>query len=235
MKQLATNLDNGMIIEVVSRNGGWTTCRDIEKGFEFKLRNGKVGEYCLPTIGVQEPKAESIEPAKSDEPAKAEYLHPAEVCPVCGSKEVFHGFATEAGEIINEETDWGCHHCDFEMHIADFPELAKDKLIKADLEHYVKGAGVTNSGRPTVDIDDVVAKALRGDDLEVLYPRVAAWLQLMGRETIGRGSKKMEVTEENLRQRYSRLNVGMQRMNLGNILRGALNDLGLTELPKIED
>ena len=86
-----------------------------------------------------------------------------------------------------------------------------------------------------MDIDDVVAKALRGDDLEVLYPRVAAWLQLMGRETIGRGSKKMEVTEENLRQRYSRLNVGMQRMNLGNILRGALNDLGLTELPTIED
>ena len=81
----------------------------------------------------------------------------------------------------------------------------------------------------------MVAKALRGDDLEVLYPRVAAWLQLMGRETIGRGAKKIEVTEENLRQRYSRLNVGMQRMNLGNILRGALNDLGLAELPKIED
>lgn len=229
MKQLAINLDNGMIIEVVSRNGGWTTCRDIEKGFEFKLRNGKVGEYCLPTVGVQEPEAESIEPAK------VEYLHPAEVCPVCGSNEVFHGFATEAGEIINEETDWGCHHCDFEMHIADFPELAKDKLIKADLEHYVKGAGITNSGRPTVDIDDVVAKALRGDDLEVLYPRVAAWLQLMGRETIGRGAKKIEVTEENLRIRYSRLNVGMQRMNLGNILRGAMNDLGLTELPEISE
>lgn len=227
MKQLAINLDNGMTIEVVSRNGGWTTCRDIEDGFEFKLRNSKIGEYVAPV--AEEPKAE--EPKA----AKPEYLHPAEVCPVCGSKEVFHGFATEAGDIINEETDWGCHHCDFEMHIADFPELAKDKLIKADLGRYVRGAGVTNSGRPTVDVDDVVAKALRGDDLEVLYPLVAAWLQLMGRETIGRGSKKMEVTEENLRQRYSRLNVGMQRMNLGNILRGAMNDLGLEELPEIED
>ena len=228
MKKLAINLDNNMIIEVVEVNGGWTTCRDIEDGFEFKLRNGKVGEYTAPEL-AEEPEVESVEPAKT------EYLHPAEVCPVCGSNEVFHGFATEEGEIINEETDWGCHHCDFEMHIADFPELAKDKLIKADLEHYVKGAGITNSGRPTVDIDDVVAKALRGDDLEVLYPRVAAWLQLMGRETIGRGAKKIEVTEENLRIRYSRLNVGMQRMNLGNILRGALNDLGLTELPTIED
>ena len=232
MKKLAINLDNGAVIEVVEVNGGWTTCRDIDNGFEFKLRNGKIGEYVAPV--AEEPKAE--EP-KAEEPkaAKPEYLHPAEICPVCGSKEVFHGFATEAGEIINEDTDWGCHHCDFEMHAADFPELAKDKLIKADLDHYVKGAGVTNSGRPTVDIDDVVAKALRGDDLEVLYPRVAAWLQLMGRETIGRGSKKMEVTEDNLRQRYSRLNVGMQRMNLGNILRGAMNDLGLEELPEIED
>lgn len=197
MKQLAINLDNGAVIEVIEVNGGWTTCRDIDNGFEFKLRNGKVGEYVAPS--VEEPKAE---PELAKEP---------DLCPSCSV--IIHGDV--------------CDNCG---HI-----IESNKLIKADLEHYVKGAGVTNSGRPTVDIDDVVAKALRGDDLEVLYPRVAAWLQLMGRETIGRGSKKMEVTEENLRQRYSRLNVGMQRMNLGNILRGAMNDLGLEELPEIED
>ena len=197
MKQLAINLDNGMTIEVVSRNGGWTTCRDIEDGFEFKLRNSKIGEYVA--APVEEPKAE--EP-KAEEP---------DLCPSCSA--LMHGDI--------------CDNCG---HI-----IESNKLIKADLGRYVRGAGVTNSGRPTVDIDDVVAKALRGDDLEVLYPRVAAWLQLMGRETIGRGSKKMEVTEENLRIRYSRLNVGMQRMNLGNILRGAMNDLGLEELPEIED
>ena len=200
MKQLAINLDNGTIIEVVEVKGGWTTCRDIEKGFEFKLRNGKIGEYVAPP--VEEPKAE---------PVKAELAKGPDLCPSC--------FLLIHGDI--------CDHCG---HI-----IESNKLIKADLDHYVKGAGVTNSGRPTVDIDDVVAKALRGDDLEVLYPRVAAWLQLMGRETIGRGSKKMEVTEENLRRRYSRLNVGMQRMNLGNILRGALNELGLEELAEIED
>lgn len=198
MKKLAINLDNGITIEVVEVNGGWTTCRDIEDGFEFKLRNSKIGEYVAPP--VEEPKAE--EPELAEKP---------DLCPSCSA--LIHGDI--------------CDNCG---HI-----IESNKLIKADLEHYVKGAGVTNSGRPTVDIDDVVAKALRGDDLEVLYPRVATWLQLMGRETIGRGSKKMEVTEENLRQRYSRLNVGMQRMNLGNILRGALNDLGLTELPTIED
>ena len=203
MKQLAINLDNNMIIEVVEVNGGWTTCRDTNEGFEFKLRNGKVGEYTAPL--AEEPKAE---PAKAKPKAHTE---PTGDCPECGD--------TMYGDI--------CDNCG---HI-----IENDKLIKADLEHYVRGAGVTNSGRPTVDIDDVVAKALRGDDLEVLYPRAAAWLQLMGRETIGRGAKKIEVTEENLRQRYSRLNVGMQRMNLGNILRGALNDLGLEELPEIED
>ena len=42
MKKLAINLDNGMTIEVVEVNGGWTTCRDIEDGFEFKLRNSKM-------------------------------------------------------------------------------------------------------------------------------------------------------------------------------------------------
>ena len=197
MKQLAINLDNGMTIEVVSRNGGWTTCRDIEDGFEFKLRNSKIGEYIA--LPVEEPKAE--EP-KAEEP---------DLCPSCSA--LMHGDI--------------CDNCG---HI-----IESNKLIKADLGRYVRGAGVTNSGRPTVDVDDVVAKALRGDDLEVLYPRVAAWLQLMGRETIGRGSKKMEVTEENLRIRYSRLNVGMQRMNLGNILRGAMNDLGLEELPEISE
>lgn len=193
MKQLAINLDNGAVIEVVEVNGGWTTCRDIEDGFEFKLRNSKIGEYVA--LVVEEPKV-------ADKP---------DLCPSCS--------APIHGDI--------CDHCG---HI-----IESNKLIKADLGRYVRGVGVTNSGRPTVDIDDVVAKALRGDDLEVLYPRVATWLQLMGRETIGRGAKKIEVTEENLRIRYSRLNVGMQRMNLGNILRGAMNDLGLEELPEIED
>lgn len=222
MTKLAINLDNNKVVEVVSVSGGWTTCRDIEEGFEFKLRNGKIGEYVAP---VEEPK-----PAKKPKKVSG-YIEPAGECPLCGSTEVYHGVIDKDGAtIINEHSDWGCHHCDFEMRAADHG-INNDKLIKADLKHYVKGAGLTNSGRPTVDVDDVVAQALRGEDLEVIYPKVAEWLKAMGREHIGRGSKKMEVTEENLRLRYGSLNVGMQRMNLGNILRGAMNDLGLTELP----
>lgn len=195
MTKLAINLDNNKVVEVVSVSGGWTTCRDIEEGFEFKLRNGKIGEYVAP---VEEPK-----PAKKEVIAEPK----SKECPQC-SADMF-------GDT--------CDNCGYTE--------TNDKLIKADLTHYVKGAGLTNSGRPTVDVDDVVAQALRGEDLEVIYPKVAEWLKAMGREHIGRGSKKMEVTEENLRLRYGSLNVGMQRMNLGNILRGAMNDLGLTELP----
>lgn len=195
MKKLAINTDNNKVIEVVEVNGGWTTCRDVEEGFEFKLRNGKVGEYVAPVEEVKEEKAAEQE---------------SKGCPQCDA-EMF-------GDI--------CDNCG---HIEE-----NNKLVKADLDHYVKGAGITNSGRPTVDIDDVVAKALRGDDLEVIYPKVAAWLKALGRDTVGRGSKKMEVTEDNLRTRYGKLNVGMQRMNLGNILRGAMNDLGITDLPEID-
>ena len=90
MKQLAINLDNGITIEVVEVNGGWTTCRDIEDGFEFKLRNSKIGEYVAAV--AEEPKAEEPKAA----PAKPEYLHPAEVCPVCG---VCHASAVPRGGI----------------------------------------------------------------------------------------------------------------------------------------
>lgn len=195
MKKLAINLDNNQIVEVVEVKGGWTTCRDTKEGFEFKIRNGKLGEYVAPVEEVKTPEIKEMKEFN---------------CPECD--------ATMHGDI--------CDNCG---HI-----IESDKLIKADLDHYVKGAGTTNSGRPTVDIDDVVAKAMRGEDVGVLYPMVAKMLIIMGREFIGRGKTKMEVTEDNLRLRYGKLNVGMQRMNLGNILRGAMNDLGLTELPVIE-
>lgn len=234
MKKLAINTENGTVIEVVSVSGGWTTCRDIEQGFEFKLRNGKIGEFVEPTEVAEDDAdvlAAKAAEALEEITRKPEYLAPAGECPVCGSDGVYHGVIGKDGcAVVNEDTDWGCHHCDFKMKIEDYPELKK-KLVNADLEHYVRGAGVTNSGRPTVDIDDPVARTLRGEDLGVIYPLVVDLLIKMGRETMGRGAKKMDITEENLRKRYGHLNIGMQRMNLGNILRGAMNDLGLDELP----
>lgn len=66
----------------------------------------------------------------------------------------------------------------------------------------------TPAGNPIVDSGDEVARALRGKDLDTVYAVVA---------------KRIGVTEKELRGEYAKLNVGMQRMNLGNRLRGHLN------------
>lgn len=64
----------------------------------------------------------------------------------------------------------------------------------------------TASGRPSVDISDEVADRLRGQDLA---------------DTYREASKATGRTQIELRARYEKLNPGMQRMNLGNLIRGA--------------
>lgn len=66
----------------------------------------------------------------------------------------------------------------------------------------------TAGGNVSIDNDDEVAKKLRGKDLDTVYSTVA---------------KALGVTEKELRSRYAKLNVGMQRMNLGNRFRAVLN------------
>jgi hypothetical protein len=68
----------------------------------------------------------------------------------------------------------------------------------------------TAGGNTPIDCDDKVAKALRGQDLEAVYKTVAKALA-------------PDETVNSLKAKYGKLNVGMQRMNLGNRLRGALN------------
>lgn len=66
----------------------------------------------------------------------------------------------------------------------------------------------TAGGNTSIDNDDEVAKKFRGKDLDAVYAMTA---------------KALGVTEKELRARYTKLNVGMQRMNLGNRFRAALN------------
>lgn len=66
----------------------------------------------------------------------------------------------------------------------------------------------TPAGHVSVHCGDEVAKKLLGKDLDDVY-RIAA-------KTIGEDEKA-------LRKQYGHLNVGMQRMNLGNKMRGVLN------------
>lgn len=71
-----------------------------------------------------------------------------------------------------------------------------------DLSDYVavKSAG----GNSSLDCGDDLATKLRGMELDEVYALA---------------SKKLELPEKVLRARYANLNVGMQRMNLGNRMR----------------
>lgn len=77
----------------------------------------------------------------------------------------------------------------------------------ANLTAYVRGAAKTVGGNKTHDTGDSVAIDLRGLPIDEVY-RIAA--------------DKLNVTVAELRGRYAALNVGMQRMNLGNRIRGAI-------------
>lgn len=85
---------------------------------------------------------------------------------------------------------------------------AKEVRIKPDLEKYVNG--VSGSGKRTKRCDDAIAEQLDGFTLE---------------ETFAVASKMVDVTVKDLQAKYGHLNVGMQRMNLGNRIRGAVAKL----------
>jgi hypothetical protein len=74
-------------------------------------------------------------------------------------------------------------------------------------DQYVKGK--TADGKTTIDNGDEVAELLRGKDLEQTYAVVA---------------KQTKTPIEELKTKYQHLNVGQQRMNLGNRLRKVLRD-----------
>lgn len=139
-------------------------------------------------------------------------------CPECGG-DVEH----PADGLAN------CKVCDWEVDFTD-----KEAKIVPDMTRYTVGKGTTVTGRKTIDIDDYVADKLRGLDLEEIYSYTAAVLAELGVEYIGTGSKKMHCGLGDLKARYNHLNVGMQRMNLGNLLRGTMRRLGMETLPEVD-
>lgn len=92
---------------------------------------------------------------------------------------------------------------------AETPKKADDdRLVSADLNHYVVSQDIrTASGRRAVDSDDAVARELRGMELADVYERAA---------------QELDVSVASLHKLYDHLNAGMQRMNLGNRIRGAI-------------
>lgn len=79
-----------------------------------------------------------------------------------------------------------------------------DKDHRVDLSDYHKVKSA--SGNASLDSGDAIAKSLRGMELDDVYKTA---------------SKVLREPVTVLKQRYSKLNPGMQRMNLGNRMRGA--------------
>ena len=79
--------------------------------------------------------------------------------------------------------------------------------IVVDKEKY--GPGISGSGKRTLNNQDPIAQALNGMTLEEV-------------ESL---ASKMKVEHND----YTHLNVGMQRMNIGNKIRGAVNKLEKAE------
>jgi len=86
---------------------------------------------------------------------------------------------------------------------------------KHDCSGYVKAKSAT--GNKTLDSGDALAVELRGLELDDVYARAA---------------KDLGVTETSLRAQYKALNPGMQRMNLGNRIRGAQRKRAIVNDPK---
>lgn len=98
--------------------------------------------------------------------------------------------------------------------------------LKPDLAHYVTHTVKTACGRKSLDIADEAADILRGQDITDCYFIVAKHIVRQGERTFGPNgdeeTRLINETEAELKTKYSHLNPGMVRMNLGNRLRKAM-------------
>ena len=123
-----------------------------------------------------------------------------------------------------------------ELEAAKEAALGEDNgvRIRPDWSKYTRHNDVkTASGKATIDIDDLVAGALRGLNPDDLYDTVARYIQKINETAVDAKGLEALDTVEKLRAKYGHLNPGMQRMNLGNRLRGALARAGMEHLPQI--
>lgn len=88
-------------------------------------------------------------------------------------------------------------------------EVTGPAVLRQYAPNYVKDAEKkTAGGNTSIDCGDDLAKKLRGKSLDEVFAFAA---------------KTLDEAEKDLRKKYAHLNVGMQRMNLGNRVRAVLN------------
>ena len=104
----------------------------------------------------------------------------------------------------------------------DLPE--GPAVLRRYAPEYVRGGKdgktKTAAGNKTIDCDDDLAAKLRGKDLPEVYEMAVKVLN----KALEEGEK--EHTVGTLKAKYKHLNVGMQRMNLGNRMRAILYPKG---------
>lgn len=114
---------------------------------------------------------------------------------------------------------WGAES----IGISDDIEIDDEEIdvrLNPNHERYTRHVTTTASGRACYDISDYVASVLRGLNMEDTYHAVSIYLSQCGEPK----------TIAELEAKYTHLNAGMQRMNLGNLLRGAMKRNGIEEL-----
>lgn len=106
--------------------------------------------------------------------------------------------------------------------------------IRPDWSRYTRHTGITTwSGKTVIDINDHVAEVLRGLNLDDTYDTVARYIRKINETAIDAKGLETLDTIDKLQAKYGHLNSGMQRMSLGNKLRGAMARAGIDTLPSI--
>lgn len=198
--------------QVVSRNANYTMYYDANS----TLRKAKSADVVVLEGGAAQAKQpDAPTPTPTAKPVKAEAPFPVDI-PTKGEAEVavpIPGHTTQAPKQPKAKK------ASKEIPVATVKAKAKTKTAAKKAK--TEGGAVRTIGGKPVDISkyekskapgggtsyhngDAVAEKLQGKDLETVYDIVARAL-------------KVEVKE--LKSKYKHLNVGMQRMNLGNRLR----------------
>jgi hypothetical protein len=125
-----------------------------------------------------------------------------------------------------------------EMEEIEEPELEETQRvrIRPDWSRYTRHTGITTqSGKTVIDINDYVAGILRGLNLDDAYGTVARYIRAINETATDAKDLETLDTVDKLRAKYGHLNPGMQRMNLGNKLRGAMARAGIDTLEIARD
>ena len=234
---------------VISNNKGWVTAgfsgASLSElfGSLFKDRSGKftlvegpaVHKVIAKTISLQSDNAAPVI-------GPAPEINPEDVMDRVGEK--FHESMMQADaeiveEILNDVPDKYEVSCPACKHIFETnrsqniccPKCKAWFLIKlhSDRERYIRGLDTTASGNDTYDIDDDIADMLRGLPIEDVFSVAATFLYGLGVNCMSKpwkrefGDSPWEI--ENIAEAISASqigkNLGMQRMNVGNLCRNA--------------